>query len=200
MIKAVLFDIGGVLYDENTDQHYTRLAERFDLPLDDLFACRNKYISDAACGRISGSQYVNLIAEGLGVKDKKRFREEWVRIRTEGIVLNKGVEQIVERLKRRYKVGTLTNIIHLHNEIRLGLDVYRHFPIRIISCEVGYEKPDRRIYELALKRLNLSPEEVVFIDDLVEYIRPAREMGFKTILFKDAKQLERELKSLGIEL
>jgi HAD superfamily hydrolase (TIGR01509 family) len=68
------------------------------------------------------------------------------------------------------------------------------------SMKVGLSKPDMRIYELAMRRFKLQPEECVFVDDKEENLVPAREMGMRTVLFKNAKQLKEELRKLGVRV
>ncbi|MBS2036872.1 HAD family hydrolase [bacterium] len=46
---------------------------------------------------------------------------------------------------------------------RLGLDTY--FPVRIISSDYGYRKPDRRLFQRALEQLSVPAEQAVFIGD-----------------------------------
>uniref|UniRef100_A0A8C3SGW5 Epoxide hydrolase 2 n=1 Tax=Chelydra serpentina TaxID=8475 RepID=A0A8C3SGW5_CHESE len=77
----------------------------------------------------------------------------------------------------------------------------RHFDLVIESCRVGLKKPDPRIYEYALGVLKAKPQEVIFLDDVGANLKPAREMGIATILFKDTDAALKELQDLcGIQL
>ena len=68
-----------------------------------------------------------------------------------------------------------------------GLDRYdrTHFPdlfdAVVISGEEGIRKPDRGIYELAVKRMELPAAEIVFVDDLAGNLKPARDLGMATV-------------------
>lgn len=71
----------------------------------------------------------------------------------------------------------------------------------IVSGEIGIIKPDKKIYEYALKRFNLTfPESAVFIDDRSENIETAVKYGLKGIHYKNPIQLKSDLKNLGIYL
>lgn len=59
-------------------------------------------------------------------------------------------------------------------------------------------KPEREIFELALRKLNLNAEECVLIDDRAEQLELPAQMGFKVIHFKSNGQLIADLKSLGV--
>jgi putative hydrolase of the HAD superfamily len=66
----------------------------------------------------------------------------------------------------------------------------------IISAEVGFAKPDPRIYQLTLERLVLKPEEVVFIDDFKHNIEAAEKMGLNTIHFTHTVEVLSELEDM----
>ena len=59
-------------------------------------------------------------------------------------------------------------------------------------------KPYKEIYELLLNRFDILADTAVYIDDNERNLKPPREMGLHTILFKSPSQLEEELKELGI--
>lgn len=73
-----------------------------------------------------------------------------------------------------------------------------YFEDFICSGYVGYAKSDRKIYRIFLERAGAEPEECLFIDNKERNLKPAREMGFETVLFEGKEQLERELKSCGV--
>jgi FMN phosphatase YigB (HAD superfamily) len=63
----------------------------------------------------------------------------------------------------------------------------------VISGNVGVKKADVRIYKLLLEKLRASAEECLFIDNNPSNIDAAQSLGIRTILFKNAEQLRREL-------
>jgi len=107
---------------------------------------------------------------------------------------------LIKELKKRYKIFALANVgkewldwkIH-----RFNLKDY--FGIIIGSGNVGAAKPDKKIYKILLDRAKVEAEDCVFIDDLKMNLIPAKELGFKTIHSTDRKQLEQDLKKLGLK-
>ena len=83
-----------------------------------------------------------------------------------------------------------------------GVDRYdrSHFPqlfdAVVISGEEGIRKPDRSIYELAIKRMELHPPEIVFVDDLAGNLKPARELGMETVHHSSGGETVMELERL----
>ena len=63
---------------------------------------------------------------------------------------------------------------------------------------MGMKKPQHGIYLAILKDLNCEPEESVFIDNELECVNAAKELGINAIHFKNPNQLKRELASLEI--
>ncbi|XP_032817615.2 bifunctional epoxide hydrolase 2 [Petromyzon marinus] len=77
----------------------------------------------------------------------------------------------------------------------------RSFDLVIESCRVGLRKPDVAIYALALRQLEATPQQVVFLDDIGANLKPAKEMGMATILVKDTAVALRELEAVtGVKL
>ena len=75
---------------------------------------------------------------------------------------------------------------------------FSHFDCLVLSHEVGILKPDKRIYQITLDELNLKAQDCLFIDDVEDILKPAREMGMETILFKSVEQLRKEFDEMDI--
>lgn len=112
-----------------------------------------------------------------------------------------GVRDIIKELKPNYKLGIIS--VHVKEWIEhcnKKFQIHKLFHSTLYSFEVGMQKPDIRMYKLMLKRLNVPPEECLFIDDREKNLIPARKLGIITILFKNAKQLRNKLNKLGIKI
>ena len=68
----------------------------------------------------------------------------------------------------------------------------------VFSHEAGLMKPDRKIYEAALRKFELVAEACVFVDDIVANVEAAEALGMRGIHHRDAKQTQEELTKLGI--
>ena len=81
---------------------------------------------------------------------------------------------------------------------------YNHFPIirtfpeRFLSYEEHLLKPEEKFYRVVAERLAVKPDQCLFIDDLKENVVAAENVGYQTILFKNAEDLQTELKKLGV--
>ena len=111
--------------------------------------------------------------------------------------------KVVEELRqsRQYFMATLNNEILELNVYRIEkFGLRRYFAAFFSSCFLGLRKPDEAIYRMVLQITQRTPEECIFIDDREVNLECPRELGIKTILFKDAAQLRMELVSQGVAL
>jgi epoxide hydrolase-like predicted phosphatase len=196
-IKAIFFDIGGVLYNENISKNNKNLKKFTNYY--DFLKFRKRYIQLAQTNKISSDEYFCLISKKLNI-DKDYFMNSYLQARKESIILNKSVEKIIKKLKKSYLIGTLTNITSFNHKLRLKKKVYQHFKLKLISCKECLRKPDIKFYKLIIKKTKLLPEQVIFIDDEKEMLLPAKKLGINTILFKNSSQLKNNLKNFGIKI
>lgn len=74
---------------------------------------------------------------------------------------------------------------------------YDFFDFTVLSCEVGFKKPDVVIYELRLSHIdNIAPEHIIYIDDANQNLPAAHKLGMKTILANDHSVLISELSTI----
>jgi len=95
-------------------------------------------------------------------------------------------EEVLLHLRNKYKVGLITNgktSIQYGKIDRLG--IRGELDLILVSEEAGFKKPDPRIFELALHRLRLLPEECIYIGDHpVNDMEGAAKIGMSTIWIK----------------
>jgi putative hydrolase of the HAD superfamily len=108
---------------------------------------------------------------------------------------------LIKALRPPYKISILSNAdLSLEERIEHTLKLHHLFDDIISSAVVGLAKPDERIYRLASERLQLPPEECVFIDDLDRNVDAARAIGMSAVHFRvhEGDRLADQLAELGI--
>lgn len=184
MIKAVIFDLGGVVARDNPKAALSRIefkGVRWDLALK---------------GRIREEEVVKVIARKHGVKTDKI-----IALLGQRRIPNLEVIKLVKRLKKQYKLALVSNTLSSTFRYRIKhYDLEKYFDVLICSAEVGLLKPDPKIFQLALQKLNVNPEEAVLIDDREANIKSVETLGMKGILYEEDNSLIRELRSIGIKL
>ena len=113
--------------------------------------------------------------------------------------LIEGTRDIIFELAKKYKVYYLSdNVKERVDQLDERFGFLKWFTDGIFSHEVGVRKPNPKIYEYALKKVNVLPKEVVFIDDKESSLIPARQIGISTILFESPEKLRKGLIQLGV--
>lgn len=115
--------------------------------------------------------------------------ETFSRLRKDCVQIFPGVKGGLSHLKKQYQLAILSNgpSVLQRNKLR-WLGLYEIFDWILISEEIGYNKPDVRIFRYALRATGVKPEESVMIGDSVDADLAAKNIGIKTILF-DPKNL-----------
>jgi len=107
-------------------------------------------------------------------------------------------EVLIELKNRGYKLGVITNTVTSREEhVRMALrriGVEEYFDVIVTSVDVGFNKPDKKIFLAALKALKVKPEEAVMVGNRVSAdIVGGNLVGMKTILFKWNERYQNEI-------
>ena len=156
-IKAIFFDIGGVLAKEDREKQYSELAEIMNFDMDKFQELRENKVDLFAEGKISEEEYLSFFSKVLEI-DFKKLRDNWTRLAQKYYQIDISVQNTVRKLKDNYILGTLTNIIPLHNQVRKTDGLYKDFKIKLLSFERGYKKPNPLFYKLIFEETHLNPQ------------------------------------------
>lgn len=201
MIKAGIFDVGGVLHDTSGDYIFKDIMQTFKITEEVLRKAWFEIIDRLGKGEITENEFWHLFLKKT--KSNKSLPKESLFLKRfiKHYNRNDDVINLVKRLKNNgYKVAVLSNSIKPHAEYQYKIGIYQNFDIVVLSHEVGMLKPDLKIYEYILKKLLIKPEETFFVDDKLNNIEAAAKLGINGIFFKNIKQLETELEKLGVKI
>ncbi|NTV23297.1 MAG: HAD-IA family hydrolase [Nanoarchaeota archaeon] len=200
MIKAVLFDVGGVIIDSHALMHDVLKLFR---PADEkkFWIDVNHRCIPLCKAEISLLEFWKDLARAYG-KDipEERLNALWVKDYTENIKVNEGIVEIIQKLHENYKLGIVSNSVKEQPLILEVLGLSRYFDAVLLSHELGIAKDTKKIFELATDKLCVASSECIFIDDIEIYLNMGRSAGMRGILFKDAEALKRDLRELGIKI
>ena len=195
-IKAVFFDLGGVIVRTEFQAPRQRLAERFGMDYDDL--SRLVFDSEtgirASMGEISSDEHWSSVIQRL-----KRPATELITIREEffaGDIVDRTLVEYIRSLRGKYKTGLISNAWGDLRDFIVREKFDDIFDKMIISAEVGAVKPEAKIFQIALEQFGVRPKEAVFIDDFYINIEGCEKVGIKGIHFKDPESTLKQLKKL----
>ncbi|MDP6288538.1 MAG: HAD-IA family hydrolase, partial [Acidimicrobiales bacterium] len=102
-------------------------------------------------------------------------------------------------LQKKQRLLALTNwSAETFHPVKDSYPFLNYFEGIVVSGDEKIKKPDYKIYQILLNRYNVNAKESVFIDDALENIEAANDLGFQTIHFVSASQMETELKNIEV--
>jgi len=195
-IRAVYFDLGGVIVRTGDREPRTKLAERLGMTYEELAKAvfENESSLRASLGAVSPQEHWADVIQRLGLppSEADSVRQEFFA----GDSLDLDLINFLRSLRPKYRTGLLSNAWSDMRAYLIGQNIADVFDTIVISAEVGIMKPDARIYQLALEKLGVAPAEAVFVDDFIVNIEGARAVGMYAIQFTRPDQTLEELKQL----
>ncbi len=199
-IKALIFDLEGVLLQTADEDLPTTLARRLGRPVEEVRPAFYSEINDQVdLGHGTQEDFWDHVLESLGLSDEYRpiLRDFY----ESELYIDPRMLEAVRDYRKRYRTGLLSNYTcDLRGRLETHWSVDGAFDEIIISCEVGIIKPDPAIYRLMLERLGCRAEESVFVDDKQVNIDGAAALGMKTVLFNSVEQGLADLDAIIAEM
>ncbi|MFN5641592.1 MAG: HAD family hydrolase [Sphingobacteriales bacterium] len=200
MINTIIFDLGGVLIDWNPDYLYEKI---FSDPEQRKWfyenVCTPDWNEEQDAGR--GLQKATELLISKFPEHEENIRHyygRWTEMLKGPI---QGTVEVFKELKDsgRYKIYALTNWSQETFPVALErFDFLHWFDGRLVSGEEMTRKPFPDIYEKLIQRFSIDPTKALFTDDNLRNLKPAEEIGMKTIHFINPDQFRIELVKLGL--
>ncbi|OGD86371.1 hypothetical protein A2870_00640 [Candidatus Curtissbacteria bacterium RIFCSPHIGHO2_01_FULL_41_11] len=201
MIKAIIFDLGGVVLRHTYENTFELMGNFFgieDIKVQEFY---EKYKNDWTLGRLNVKKVAKLFQNiTSGEKTIASIIETWQKIHESQVDIDKQVIKIIKKLKKDYKIYLLSNTIDLHFNAIGKTGIYELFDKVFTSFTLGLKKPDQEIFLHVLKKIRVKPSGVIFIDDKIANIESANSVGIHSILFKGSKSLASSLKKSGVKI
>ncbi len=197
MIKSIIFDWGGVISKKGSYTEFSEIhSKEFNKTPEEIHFIIKKYWNIARINKIKSYDFWKFVSRDLNCGEEY-FRN----LLKDYVSINYDVLKFIKKIKKNYKLALLSNqiedwleeIIRKHNFNDI-------FDVIVTSYNIGVEKPKKEIYMKTLSELGFEPFECVFIDDKEKNVLSAKEIGIKTILFKNFIQMKKELESFGVKV
>ncbi|MBU0490676.1 MAG: HAD family phosphatase [Chloroflexi bacterium] len=199
MIRALIFDMGGVLARTGDPAVRQQLAAEMSLSPEELFdlVFRSPSWRQAEVGHISSEAHWETVARHVGWPGPDAGDDLRARFFA-GTRLDRDLVALICRARAEgLKTALLSNA---SDDLRQGVEVEWNIPPDtfdelFISAEMGLAKPDPAIFRLALERLGVAPHEALFVDDRLDNIEAAQALGLDAIRFISPEALLAELRA-----
>ncbi len=195
-IKAVLWDFSGVLCIPVEGRGHAFLAQSLGLSSDILEQHFQSELNQKVnLGEISSNTFYRTLFAEQGISQDLIFQFE--EIYSKAFEINAPIVDFINFLHKTKKIGLLSNYSdRLRPILENEFGIANIFDDVVISSEVKMMKPDESIYHLALARLDVKPEETIFVDDLIENVEAAANIGIHAIHFQNSAQVIAEIYQL----
>ena len=198
-IKVIIFDFGGVIFNIDFNKTHSAFADLGVKDFNEMYSQKNadhlfRHLEE---GKLSEEEFYDAFRRSIKLElPNEQIKNAWNALL---VSYRKEALHTLTALKHKYKLYLLsnTNIIHLQafNKIyeeQVGVgSLNAYFNKAYYSHEIGYRKPDKEAYEYVLKENNLVPGEALFIDDSIQNIKPAEDLGIQTVFLKDGMGIEK---------
>lgn len=200
MYKALIFDLGKVVFDLSFDRVFQSWASSSGKSFDEIkyrFAF-DLLFEQSERNEVSLEQFRKAVMQRLDISlPDAGFDAGWCDLYLDAYP---GIDALLINLKPHYRLVALTNTNAIHEPVwrQRYASLLSHFEKIFTSHEMGTRKPEALSYKLVLDFLECSADEVLFLDDKEENTRGAEELGISTILVTSFEQMKNELRRNGV--
>ncbi len=197
-IKSIVFDIGGVVLRSEDESGREALGEKYNLEPGwvERLVFRSSAARDSTVGSVGTDSIWQNVAEKLNLS--KASLEIFQEAFWQGDRIDQRLVSFLMNCRPEFKTAFLTNAWKGAREIlkdKYGLSEGQTVDHLLVSSEIGLAKPDHKIYKLLAKTLDCQLSEILFVDDFIENIIAANELGINTIHFNTGIDLINVIKS-----
>ena len=197
-IKAIYFDLGGVILRTANKAPRTNLAAECRMTYQEMdrFVFESQSARLASIGKMTETEHWLDVTHRLNRPDTDmpHIRKAFF----DGDQIDQEILNLLRSLRKNHKTGLISNA---WDELRpwiLENKFEDAFDSMVISAEVGFAKPDARIYQLALDKLGVQAEEAIFVDDVEKNILGCQALGMHGVLFRTSQQTINAIQQLLI--
>lgn len=182
MIKVVLFDFYGVFIADS----YGLWLEKNDLKREGVFA---RLIDELDRSAVTEAHFLSQLSKLL---DREVQSSE---IHIQHPEPDARLIELVHKLKLRYTIGLFSNASTKLRAKLEGLHLTPLFDEIIISSEIGHAKPSNEAFQIAIQKLGVRPNEILFIDDNMHNVEAANRNGMQAVQYTTIDDIHLTLKS-----
>jgi len=198
-IKAIVFDVGGVLLKTEDDSSRRELEKVYNLPSGsvDNLVFDSELARASTIGQASQDAVWDFVAERLSLTPEALT--SFIEAFWDGDRFDRDLIQFFHECRSEYSTALLSNAwMGFRQVLENGAGIIEEKTVDhiLISSELGVAKPEKRIYQILANTVNCGYDEILFVDDFFENIRVAETLGIKVIHYNPEMNLINEIKSI----
>lgn len=201
MVKAIFFDVGGVLVEDTSGLVQKRFAR--------LLGIKGRSLARVFFGHDWTELLEGRISEvAFCLRVCQKLRRHCPPRRVLAAIFQRQVRKVNRALDiakllraRGYITGVISNTSHSHTTQSAALiNLYAAFWPVVLSSRVHIKKPKKKIFQIARQRARVRFSEMAYFDDHQSNVDAARKLGIKAFVYKNPAQLVRQLRRYGVKI
>lgn len=190
MIKNIVLDVGGILFDDSKKNICKVLNKNCDMIYKIAYG---KGFKKCLIGEQTVNEHINSLSGISNFEDIKYILKK-ENLSISYPLIKENFEYIKLLKNKGYNLYLLTNITEdSYNYINNVININSIFDGGIYSYQENLIKPDKKIYELLINRYNLNKKETIFFDDKEKNVVAAQNAGIKSVIFKSINDIKNNL-------
>jgi len=201
-IKAIIFDVGGVILDLNKKKTL-RIPESISTIYGiSIEEARKIWVTYDRRSLLTGAEtpktFLRNISRAIDTsKTPETLYEEWTKLSLkEENCIDWKLLDFIKNLREKYKIYVMSNAVNIAQEDKLTRTIKSMFDKYFVSYEEGFRKPEKEAFLNVLKKIDCNPENCIFVDDTLININTAKEMKINSIIYKSLEQLKKDIKEI----
>jgi FMN phosphatase YigB (HAD superfamily) len=186
-VKNIILDLGGVIINLNQDLTYAAFKELFPAKYEAILLelDGNHYLEKFETSEITSREFIDFFQKFDNSISEENIISAW-----NSMLLDIPENRItlIKSLAKKYSVSLLSNTNEIHYQFIDEYAIQKHkirsfdslFKHTFLSHKIRLRKPNTSIFEYVLKEANFLPNETLFIDDTLEHINSAKQLGIRT--------------------
>jgi len=195
-LKYIVYDYGGVISKNQNKELVDKMCKILNISTQQFFSFYAKERKDYDSGLIDAKTYwtktIKLMDRQIELKDINKLIEFDIK---SWLDINKKTIGYIQSIKDKIKLALLSNMTFDVLEEIKNLDWIHYFEQKIFSCEEKVSKPDDKIYAICIKKVNVTPQNILFIDDAEENLDAAEKIGINVLKFTDCENMKNIIKN-----
>lgn len=194
--ENIIFDLGGVLLNIDYDLTARAFKDLGLMSFDDIYSQKQQsgLFDRFETGKISSEEFLVEVGAVLPRASHQEIVDAW-----NAMLLDLPIHRLnlLNELGKEHRIFLLSNTNEIHEEAFLNIIkraygsnvLFDHFEVVHLSHKIGYRKPDAECFEFVLETSSLRPEETIFIDDSVQHIEGAKNLGIRSFLLQSGQEI-----------
>ncbi len=183
MIKALVFDVSGVLTEAKFSEIYVHVANKLQVPADILTAIFKATLDEQLLGQKGISDLCQAVQAVQPHITEAAFRDTLLTSISELSTVNTALLELIDAWRTTYTCGILTNNTEGRALYDTSINLHAHFDFVLESYKEGKKKPDPTYFLLAAQYARCTPAEIIYIDDQQRHADAATTLGMHGLVF-----------------